>query len=122
MTRRLAVTGLALLVACASLPDAGNGAVALEVQTPAATSLAIGSTLALHARALNLQGDSVADAVIVWHTPDTALVRLDTALGLVFGRATSGVARIQAQTGTLLSNVINLTLRDSTTASSPHRP
>ena len=110
----IAVLSLAATTACGSLTDQGGGVVALEVTGPTTLSLGVGQSLALHARALDIQGDSVA-ADLFWRTPDTALVTLDTVRGIVVARTNSGTARIQARVGTLVSNVISITLRDSTT-------
>ena len=101
-------------MSCGSLPADSEGVVSLEVITPDVSTLPLGQSLTLRARARNLQGDSVA-ATVYWRTPDTALVALDTTTGVVVARASSGSARIQAHVGTLISNVITITLRDTTT-------
>jgi len=111
----IAVLSLAATTACGSLTDQGGGVVALEVTGVSTPTLAVGHSLTLHARALDIQGDSVA-ADLFWRTPDTALVTLDTVRGVVVARTNSGTARVQARVGTLLSNVISITLRDSTTS------
>lgn len=104
---------LLVLAACSSLPDAGNGIVGLEIQTPdaAALTLMVGDTVRLHARALNLHGDPVA-ADIIWRTPDTTLITIDSLQGLVTSiRDTSTTARVQASVGSLVSGFILVTLR-----------
>ncbi len=111
----LAVLSLTAIAACGSLTEQAGGVVALEVTGISAPTLAVGHSLTLHARALDIQGDSVA-ADLFWRTPDTALVTLDTVGGVVVARTSSGIARVQARVGTLLSNVISITLRDSTTS------
>lgn len=109
----LALLSIAAAAACGSLPDQGGGVVALEVAGSPTATLIVGQSLTLHARALDIQGDSVA-ADVFWRTPDTALVSLDTAGGVVVARTNRGTARVQARVGTLLSNVVSITLRDST--------
>ena len=115
MRRWLAACGLVTAAAaCSSLPDAGDGIVALEIQiSDSSKDLKIGQSETLHARALNVQGDPVADALIFWRTPDTLLVTLDSVSGLVKALANTGTVRIQARTGTLFSNQVLLTLRDT---------
>jgi hypothetical protein len=102
----------AAAIGCGSLPDQGGGIVALEIRIPDST-LIISHTLTLHARAVDLNGDSV-DAPIFWRTLDTTLISLDTVTGTVVALAKSGNARVQARTGTLLSGILNIGLRDST--------
>ncbi|MGH7593707.1 MAG: hypothetical protein ACRELE_07640 [Gemmatimonadales bacterium] len=124
MIRSTALLGVAIVTACSSLPDAGGGIVDLEIRAPdslctaaTACTLVAGDSLTFRARALNLQGDSVA-ADILWSTPDTLLITLDTLRGAVIARSDStGVAHVQARTGTLRSDVISITVqRDTTTA------
>jgi hypothetical protein len=111
----MALLTVAAAAACSALPDAGNGVVQLQVFKPDSLFLYPGSSLTLRARALNLNGDSVA-ATILWRTPDTALVTVDATSGLVTSRSdTGGIARVQASVGTLLSDIISITLRRDTT-------
>ena len=107
---------LVAIVGCGSLPDQGNGVVGLEIVGPAADSLAVGKSLMLQARALDIQGNPVAATQVFWRTLDTALVTLDTVTGTVTALANTGTARIQARVGTLLSNFIPITLIDSTSS------
>ena len=111
----ITILSLAAITGCGSLTDQGGGVVALEVTGLTNLPLTVGQSLTLHARALDIQGDSVA-ADLFWRTPDTALVTLDTVRGVVFARTNTGIARVQARVGALLSNVISITLRDSTTS------
>ncbi|MGH7582217.1 MAG: hypothetical protein ACREL5_03215 [Gemmatimonadales bacterium] len=108
-----------LLAGCSALPTQGNGVVALQLDLPTASIVLFeGDSITLHARALNLQGDSVA-ADIVWATTDTLLISLDDSTGKVIALSDSGVARIQASVGTLRSDLIPITLSmDTTTAGS----
>lgn len=106
---------LAAVAACSSLPQSGNGVVALQVIVPDSLALRMGDSLQLRAVALNLNGDSV-PAVVRWRTPDTALVALDSLSGLVVAKSDTGSARVQASAGTLLSDVITIPLRPDTTS------
>jgi hypothetical protein len=112
--RWAALLAVAAVAACGSLPDQGNGIVALEIRIPDST-LAINHSDTLHARAVNLQGDSV-PAAVFWRTPDTALITLDSVTGVVVALTNTGSARVQARTGTLLSDILSIGLRDSTIA------
>lgn len=127
MRRSIALLGIAALAACSSLPDIGGGVVQLQVFTPdtvggvgctSSTSCTLphGDSLILRARALNLQGDSVA-AAIFWVTPDTLLIALDSTRGVVSTKGdTAATARVQAGVGTLRSTIIFITIqRDTTT-------
>ncbi|MGH7524641.1 MAG: hypothetical protein ACREK8_10070 [Gemmatimonadales bacterium] len=130
MKRTILLLAVGAAAACGSLPDAGNGVVALRISTPdtlngvgcpSSTSclLPSGDTLTLQARALNLNGDSVA-ATIVWTTPDTALIVVGAATGVITSLSdTGGVARVQAGVGTLHSLIISITLVKDTTTTTP---
>ncbi len=107
--KRAALAGLALVAACSSLPAVDGGVVAIEVRTPASFTLAQGDTAQLLAVALDASGNQVATG-IVWRTPDTALVALDSTSGLIVALSDSGHARVQAAAGTLASSLITVTL------------
>ena len=111
---RLALAAAGLLAGCSNLPTTGNGVVALEVRIPSSLTLHLGDSVALHARAFNQQGDTVA-ADIRWHTVDTAAVTVDSIRGVVTARQPSGTARIQASVGTLRSDPLTLLLAPATT-------
>lgn len=115
MIRWAALLAVGTAAACGSLPDQGDGVVALQIRIPDST-LAVNHSLTLHARAVNLQGDSV-PAAVFWRTPDTSAITLDSVTGVVFARTNSGSARVQARTGTLLSDILSIGLRDSTISS-----
>jgi hypothetical protein len=116
--KRVAVLLVVLATtACGSLPDAGDSIVSLQLDLPASLALAMNHSLTLHAVALDLQGDPVATP-IYWRTADTALVALDSVQGTITARVNTGTARIQARVGTLLSDIVNITLIPDTTASS----
>lgn len=110
------VLSLAILAAaCSSLPDAGGGVVALEIVRPDTLTVTIGHPVTLHARALDIHGDSVA-AEIFWRTPDTAFVSLDSVRGVLAGKSV-GSARVQARVGTLVSDILSFTVLADTTTS-----
>jgi len=54
---------LTAALGCSNLTDTGGGVVALEVRAPAVTSIEVGDTVRLSARALDKQGDSVATEI-----------------------------------------------------------
>ena len=99
---------LVLSAGCASLPTTGDGVVELVVELPADLSLEPGETRQLVAHAYDRSGSAI-DVPIEWSTPDTT-VTVNSSTGLVTGVAASGSGRVQAVTGTLLSNVIVFTL------------
>jgi hypothetical protein len=97
---------LTAALGCSNLTDTGGGVVALELRAPAVTSIEVGDTVRLSARALDKQGDSVATE-ISWRSVDTTLV-VDGA-GLVTGHA-PGIGRVQAVVGSLSSDPVALTV------------
>jgi hypothetical protein len=94
---------LAALAACSSLNDIGGGIVALEVLLPVPPFIEPNDTVQLRARAVDLNGDSVA-ATIIWLSPDTTL-SLDSLTGLVSTTLTTGSGKVQARVGTLRSDI-----------------
>jgi hypothetical protein len=119
----LAAALIGSVAACGSLPDAGSGVVQLQLLLPDSLFLYPGQSLTLRARALDLAGDSVATAPIFWRTPDTALVALDSVSGVVTSlHDTASSARVQARSGTLVSDFVIIALRKDTTTSSLRAP
>ena len=106
--RLVSLQVLLLIAACGSLPDAGGGIVSLEITQPNALSMPVDSPIAFHARALDSHGDSVA-AQIIWRTPDTAIVTLDSITGLVVGKI-PGIAQVQANVVTIHSPIFVVTI------------
>lgn len=96
-----------LLLGCSSLGE-GDSVVALEVLTPQPAVVEQFDTIRLRARALNLQGDSVA-AVITWAAADTAVVV--TGADSLTTPYTSGSGRVQARSGSLRSELVTYTVR-----------
>ncbi|HWA40817.1 MAG TPA: hypothetical protein VG712_04345 [Gemmatimonadales bacterium] len=97
--RRIVPGAVALAVAaCSSLGESGS-AVSIELQVPSPASVEIGDTITVHARLLDVNGDSVG-GTIRWRTPDTT-VAIDSISGRLTGLiATTG--RIQAVSGSLV--------------------
>lgn len=96
------------LLGCSDLQSGDTGIVALEVVLPSPAVVEAGDTVQLRARALNQAGDSVA-ATIVWRAPDSA-VTVDSN-GRITTDSTSGSGRVQARVGSLLSDLLIITVR-----------
>ena len=99
----------AFLLACSSLTET-NGVISLEVLAPLAPAVEVGDTLHFAARALDRNGEVVTTAPIVWRTPDTTLA-VDSLAGVVTGLIGPATGRVQAQTGTLASNFVTVTIQ-----------
>lgn len=101
---------LAAALGCSNLNGDSDAPVTIDVFPPAGSGISgqveIGDTTVLTARALNQQGDSIA-AAFVWRTADTGIVFLDPQTGEVSGKQ-PGTARVQARTGSLISDFITL--------------
>jgi hypothetical protein len=103
--------GLALVaIGCSNLPSGEGGVVALELRLPSPAAVELNDTLRLRARALNADGDSVADTVY-WRTLDDTVLTIVDSIGLVTTSKTSGQARVQAHVGGLRSDIVILTIR-----------
>jgi len=121
---RAAATALLLAaIGCGSLTATDDGVAFLEVVRPVSTTLDIGQTLQLEARALDARGQPVA-AVILWASADPFL-SVDEATGLVTALAGGTGGRIQARTGTgsgaLFSDFLLLTVPLPPVNASPPR-
>jgi hypothetical protein len=97
--------GLAAVAACSEINES-NGIIALAVAVPTDLALEIGETAALAAWGLTADGDSIA-ADVTWVAADTT-VGVD-GTGLVTARF-PGPGRVQAQTGPIVSDLINFTV------------
>lgn len=100
---------IGIAAGCSTLPATGDGIVALEVTTPTRLTLRNGDSLTMHARALNIDGDSV-EATIIWQTPDTAAISVDSLRGVVVALKATGTGRVQARVGSLRSDLVPITL------------
>jgi hypothetical protein len=96
----------ALALGCSNLTEGAGGVVELEIRQPAVTTIEVGQTLQLSARALNRDGDPV-DVPITWLTPDSTLTVDDQ--GLVTAIA-PGTGQVQAFAGSLASARVSLTV------------
>lgn len=96
-------------VACSDITDDGSGVIALEVQQPLPAVVEVGDTIVLTARALDREGNPV-DAVIEWRTPDPANVFVESTTGRIAGLVPGSTARVQATQGSLVSDLISLTV------------
>lgn len=94
------------LLSCSDITDLSSGVVQVEVLAPLITTLDVGDTVRVLARALDANGQ-VVQTTIDWVALDTTL-QVDQA-GLVLGDFI-GLGRIQAKSGTLISNTVNLTV------------
>lgn len=97
------------LLACSNATES-NGVIALEVLSPLNPAVEVSDTLHLTARALDRDGNEVANAPVTWRTPDTTLA-VDTQTGIVTGLVGPSTGRVQASTGTLNSNFLTITVR-----------
>lgn len=89
------------LAACSELSSSDDTAVALQVTSPPGSLVEVGDTVQYTALALNRNGDPIA-VPIVWLTPDTATIAVDSLTGVVLGKK-PGSARVQATTEGLVS-------------------
>lgn len=108
MRARVAVVGLLLLAACSDLSSNDDTVVALQVSGPPGAAVGVSDTTSYSAVALNRNGDII-PATIVWSTPDTAIVAVDSGTGVVLGKL-PGQARVQAKTSGLVSSLNILTV------------
>lgn len=97
---------LLCLAGCSDLGGTKGGVVALEIRLPTPPAVEQFDTLQLVARALDADGNEVQGAEIFWASPDSAL-SVNSA-GTVTTDTTAGSGRIQARTGTLLSDLVQL--------------
>lgn len=121
--RALAAAALLVATACGSLTETEDGVAFLDVIRPVSTSLQVGATLQLEARALDARGQPVT-AAIRWSSADDFLL-VDESTGLVTAVAEGTGGRIQARTGTgsraLFSNFLTLTVVPPPAPASPPR-
>ena len=96
----------AIAFGCSNLTEGAGGVVELEIRQPAVTTIEVGQTVQLSARALNRDGDPV-NVPISWRTPDATLTVDDQ--GLVTGVA-PGTGQVQAFAGSLVSARVSLTV------------
>jgi hypothetical protein len=100
---------MALLAGCSNLSGPKGQPVSLELDIPVPPVVEQNDTLQLRARALDINGDSIA-ATIVWRAADSTLLMVDSS-GLVTSTFTTGTGRVQAVAGKLYSSLTQLTIR-----------
>jgi hypothetical protein len=103
-----AVLTVLALAACSDLSSSDDTVIALQVTSPPGATVEVGDTVTYTVVALNRNGDVIA-AAIVWSTPDTATIAVDSATGVVLGKL-PGQARVQASTDGLVSPLNILTV------------
>jgi len=103
---RYFLAAFAAVAGCSNLTEE-NGVAGLELRVPRPPVVEVGQTIQLSARALDLQGDSVA-ATIVWITPDTTVILTPT--GQMTGRTGGTTARVQAHVGSIVSDFVTFTV------------
>lgn len=108
MRRRAAVLALLGLAACSDLSSSDDTVIALEVTSPPGALVEVGDTVTYTVVALNRNGD-VIPADIVWSTPDTATIAVDSVTGVVLGKV-PGQGRVEASTDGLVSPLNILTV------------
>ncbi|HLS47090.1 MAG TPA: hypothetical protein VK012_01135 [Gemmatimonadales bacterium] len=97
------------LAGCADITDDGDGVIALEVTPPVPPQVEVGDTITLMARALDRLGNPM-DVPITWRTADPANVFIEAATGRVTGLTPGTTGRVQATVGTLVSELMGLTV------------
>lgn len=108
--RRRTIAGALLagaaIAACSHL-SSGTSPVAIQLVLRQPYELETGDTVQLRAFALDEAGDSVA-ASIIWRAPDTT-VTVDSLTGRATAAYPNTTGRLQARTGTLVSDVVTFT-------------
>jgi hypothetical protein len=103
VTRWAVLLASTWVLGCSDLTEGAGGVVALEITVPTVSTIEVGQSLQLTARAVD-KDDNTVNAPITWQAADTTLT-VDPN-GLITGVAV-GVGRIQAFTGTLSSPVVS---------------
>ncbi|MGH7533521.1 MAG: hypothetical protein ACREL4_09545 [Gemmatimonadales bacterium] len=101
--RAFALAAGVALAACSHL-SSGTGPVAIQLVLQQPYELEIGDTVQLSAYALDEAGDSVG-ATIIWRAPDST-VTIDSLTGRATAVYPNTTGRLQARTGTLVSDVV----------------
>jgi hypothetical protein len=105
--RRWAVlTTVLWVLGCSDLTEGAGGVVALEIVVPTVSTIEVGATLQLTARAVDKDDNTVA-APITWQAADPTLTVNET--GLITG-VSVGPGRVQAFTGSLASPIVSFTV------------
>ena len=107
MSRWALLLPLLLVPGCSDLTEGEGGVVGLEINTPADTEIEVGETMALTARALDKDGNTI-PAAVTWRAPDATLM-VDQATGVITG-VSPGPGRVQAFAGLLGSSLLTFTV------------
>ena len=99
----LAATGA---LGCSDLTEGAGGVVALEITVPTVSTIEVGQSLQLTARAVD-KNDNPVDVPITWQAADPTLTV--NASGVITG-VSVGVGRVQAFTGSLSSPIVSFTV------------
>jgi uncharacterized protein YjdB len=94
------------VLGCSDLTEGAGGVVALEIAVPTVSTIEVGKSLQLTARAVD-KNDNTVSAPITWRAADPTLTVDPT--GLVTG-VSVGTGRVQAFTGSLASPVVSFTV------------
>lgn len=97
------IAGLLVAAGCSHL-GSGTGPVAIQLVLPPRLELEVGDTVQLRAYTLNENGDSTG-APIIWRPGDTT-VAVDSATGRATAVYPRTTGRLQARSGTLVSDVV----------------
>jgi hypothetical protein len=108
MRLRAALCGVLALAGCSDLSSNDDTVIALQVTSPPGATVEVGDTVTYTVVAFNRNGD-VVQATIVWSTPDTATIAVDSTAGIVLGKL-PGQGRVQASTDGLVSSLNILTV------------
>ena len=103
MSRWALLLPLLLVPGCSDLTEGAGGVVGLEITTPTDTEIEVGETMALTARALDKDGNTI-PAAVTWRAADPTLT-VDQATGVITG-VSPGTGRVQAFAGLLGSNLL----------------
>ena len=103
MSRWALLLPLLLVPGCSDLTEGAGGVVGLEITTPADTEIEVGETMALTARALDKDGNTI-PAAVTWRAPDPTLT-VDPNTGVITG-VSAGTGRVQAFAGLLGSSLL----------------
>ena len=64
-----------MVLGCSDLTEGAGGVVGLEINTPPKTEIEVGETMALTARALDKDGNTI-PAAVTWRAPDATLTSI----------------------------------------------
>jgi hypothetical protein len=92
---------------CSDLTEGEGGVVGLEINNPPKTEIEVGETMALTARALDKDGNTI-PAAVTWRASDPTLT-VDQSTGVITG-VSPGTGRVQAFAGLLGSSLLTFTV------------